>query len=203
MPSRRHTTRDSNGVIFLETPDWSILAKQIEKAGRTVARMTNSVAATTAALGRSSYSDVMQRKFPKMGRQAYRKEDKSGVRGTYFDPQIGGFRSRTRHTSNGDLRESNFSFETVAAHRSKNAFGRSVARVRLTSLTANLWEENHKYYSDSSAWQYTGEGQWHFWKKGDTRKARPFFLGVARQRVYRSASEAIKRTEDRFRGEFE
>lgn len=199
------TDHRNNGVIYLQMEGLSELAKRIEKAGRTAARMADSVAATTAAIGRRSYRPVLESTFDHMGDKTYWKGSPfNGGRGSTYDESLGGFRSNTYRTSNGFFRESNFSFETVAAQRSASAFHRSVAKVKLTSQTANLWEHNTKAYTKNSPfWKYKGDRNPSFVSAGNIRTARPFFLGRARPLVISAIAEAIKRTEDKYSKEFE
>lgn len=201
------TDHRNNGVIYLQMEGLSELAKRIEKAGRTAARMADSVAATTAAIGRRSYADVMTEPglFPGMGDKTYWKGSPfNGGRGSTYDESLGGFRSNTYRTSNGFFRESNFSFETVAAQRSASAFHRSVAKVALSSQTANLWEHNTKAYTKNSPfWKYKGDRNPSFVSAGNIRTARPFFLGRARPLVISAIAEAIRRTDMKYSKEFE
>lgn len=199
------TDHRNNGVIYLQMEGLSELAKRIEKAGRTAARMADSVAATTAAIGRRSYRPVLESTFDHMGKETYWKGSPfNGGKGTTFDESLGGFRSNTYRTSNGYFRESNFSFETVAAQRSASAFHRSVAKVALSSQTANLWERNTKAYTKNSPfWKYEGDRNPSFVSAGNIRTARPFFLGQARPLVISAIAEAIRRTDMKYSKEFE
>lgn len=191
--------------IHIDVSGWKTLAERIEKAGRTASRMADSVAATTAAMGRRAYTDVLEREFPHMGRRTYTKSNIGREkRGTFYDPDLGGYRSRTRTTKHGNLRESSFSFETVAAHRSAGAFSRSLSSVRLTSLTANLWEQTTKAYTKHSPfWRYSGDRNSNWINIGEQRIGKDFFRSEAQQKVKNVVSAAIARTEAKYRGELE
>ena len=191
--------------IHIDVSGWKTLAERIEKAGRTASRMADSVAATTAAMGRRAYTDVLEDEFPSMGRRTYTKSNIGREkRGTFYDMELGGYRSRTKTTKHGNFRESSFSFETVAAHRSAGAFSRSLSSVRLTSLTANLWEQTTKPYTKHSPfWRYSGDRNSNWLNIEDRRFGKNFFQSKARQKVENAVSAAIARTEAKYRGELE
>ena len=191
--------------IHIDVSGWKTLAERIEKAGRTASRMADSVAATTAAMGRRAYTDVLENEFPSMGRVPYTKSNKGRrIRGSFYDFDLGGYRSLTKTTKHGNLRESSFSFETVAAHRSAGAFRRSLSSVRLTSLTANLWEQTTKLYTAHSPfWRYYGDRNSGWINSGEQRIGKQFFRSDAQQKVKNVVSAAIARTEAKYRGELE
>ena len=181
--------------IHIDVSGWKTLAERIEKA----------VAATTAAMGRRAYTDVLENEFPSMGRVPYTKSNKGRrIRGSFYDFDLGGYRSLTKTTKHGNLRESSFSFETVAAHRSAGAFRRSLSSVRLTSLTANLWEQTTKLYTAHSPfWRYYGDRNSGWINSGEQRIGKQFFRSDAQQKVKNVVSAAIARTEAKYRGELE
>lgn len=197
----------SNSVELVYGGKWASMQEKLKAVADVSARMGDTTVATVAAIGRRQASEYEEHVF-NMGEEGGYwknwKKDPTTRRGTEWDEQLGGFVSRTYKVHGRGLREMGFSFENQKAKRNKYKFLASVSKASMYSLTANLWEKPHTmgYGSEKYQWSYDGSN-WFFWKSGETRPGKHFFLTGVRSIVKRSVPEAIDRVENEYRKELE
>lgn len=123
--------------------------------------------------------------------------------GTWWNPSLGGYRSR-RRAGNGQFRRIvNFKNVKTAA-RYGSGFSQSkdqTSQVRMTSLVANLWEHEAMYSTPSAMWiGPRGKARWNL--RGQPtfiRKGRHYFNSTYTAAAAGAIPEAIVEAERKFK----
>lgn len=200
-----------NGVILVSGGKYRSFTDKLVAVNDVLSRMGDTTVAEVAAKGRRASYPIMRRKFRRMGLPYWKtwkeKLDDGSFeyRGSYWDSELGGFASTTRKYNGRGLRETSFSFEKKKNQRYRKRFFKSISEASVASLTANLWEYDHVMGNGSERymWSYDSGEHWSYWKTGERRRGRHFFMTDVKSVIAREVPAALDAVSFRYKEELE
>ena len=195
---RKNTFSDDTFVNLemVEGKSFQDMSKFLEHIKTGVYYTTNSAVAKLAKEARKKGSDVEGLLFT-FGTHWVRRKNQWVETKSYYDPDLGGFRTSRRRSKDGDgYRLSNFKY-LKTAKRYQDGDVRSVAE--LSSQIANLYENRRKWTKNSPFFKF-GDGTARRWRAGmdDGQKGYHHFFKYYVNGVASSTAKAVAEIERDF-----
>lgn len=198
----------ATSVMSMNITGAESVQKYLDLSKRNVLRLADNVAAKTAAEARKEATDLEEQALDFQMTETHSKwSNKLGrvKRKSAWNSSLGGYESSTRTNKKGrHLRLINFKTVLTAydyGHYHKSRDGSSM--VRMTSLMANLWENDALYTKPSPYW--VTNGKWSRWYLKDglpyRRPGKHYFASKFASAVKNAMPDAIAKSKDKFKAD--
>lgn len=182
------------------------VAKYLSSSRKNVLRMADNVTSKTAAEARKEATDLEEQALDFQMTETHSKwSNKLGrvKRKSAWNSSLGGYESSTRTNKKGrHLRLINFkNVKTAANYGHYHQSGDGSSSVRMTSLMANLWENDALYTKPSPYWGTNGKWSRWYLKDGQPfrRPGKHYFQSAFKSAINSTVPEAVELAKRKFK----